>query len=99
MSSDSVVKESLTTQTAEEAARELIVAMMLEDGLTLRILEEEKLVTWFLKGVQWAQEREKVIGERWVMISELDGLPIGFLYREKQEMQGYRAVKVRLVEI
>lgn len=107
---DSVVKKSLTTQTAEEAARDKYHGGRID--LPPYLIED--LRSAFIAGAKWQQEREKVLGERWVIVNP-DGRVIDFGKSENEawqnvltiaryavedfKAQGYRAVKVKLVEV
>lgn len=46
----------MSNDEAEKAARDAVLEVMLETGLTLRNGEEEKLITWFLAGVEWERK-------------------------------------------
>lgn len=145
MSNDSVVKESLTTQTAEEAAREWFNHDVIKGGdITLGI---RSWLIWagmnnggdaikkgyelgFERGMKLARESEKVLCERWVItFKDSEGkqsiinnalevakgwvwqvalkfreMPCSFTLEQRDEIarreaQGYRAVKVKLVEV
>ncbi len=64
-------------QTVEEAAREKAVASVepvIPMDAGTREDMERRYEEAFLAGVQWVQEREKVIGERWVIVNSDGGI-------------------------
>ncbi len=109
---DSVVKESLTTQTAEEAAREFATdnSEHFRFGANLDRSEIEEIIeVAYLAGREAERKSEKVLGEYWVLIKPGNSeFPIGSsTYRTEEaarsvaavDILGYVPVKVKLVEV